>query len=109
LIDPRDKKARKLTTQMPPKKGKIGEATCEGSKKGSPYKFTGCAKEDHKQPIYYICFCDQGPPYENYFATVGANRATVYENKRDGSIVCVQSFADEDVSTLKIAASYALF
>jgi hypothetical protein len=87
---------------MPPKKQKRqqgAEATCEGSKKDAPYKFTGCAKEDHKQPIYYICFCDQGPTYENYFATVGANRATVYECKRDGAIVCVQSFADEDVST----------
>ena len=87
---------------MPAKQSSKREAkpTCEGSKKDPPYRFTGSAKEDHKQPIYYICFCDQGPIYENFFATVGANRATVYECKPDGVISCVQSFADEDVSRM---------
>lgn len=41
------------------------------------YKFAQCALEDHKQPIFSIQF-NRYVPYD-MFATVGANRITVYK------------------------------
>ena len=73
--------------------------TCEGeAKRDLNFRFTGMVKEDHKLQIYYICFCDQMAPYDRFFATVGANRASVYECEPGGNIKCTQVYADDDVS-----------
>jgi len=54
-------------------------------------RFGGCIHEEHKQPVYALSFFEPLPMIDNidndkaaplspqYFASVGANRATVYK------------------------------
>jgi len=54
-------------------------------------RFGGCIHEEHKQPVYALSFFEPLPRFEDsdndkaaslspqYFASVGANRATVYK------------------------------
>uniref|UniRef100_A0A7S2SUZ6 Polycomb protein EED n=1 Tax=Rhizochromulina marina TaxID=1034831 RepID=A0A7S2SUZ6_9STRA len=69
-------------------------------------RFGGFIHEDHKQPIYCVSFFDPLPGDEvtvrssrsdQYFAAVGANRATVYQIAKDGALSVAQAFVDEDV------------
>ena len=39
-----------------------GVSSAFDSKK--PFRFMGCMKEDHKQPIYAVSFCDHGEPHK---------------------------------------------
>ena len=59
-------------------------------------QFQARVEEGHGQTIYDLKFCDFGTPYEEFFATVGSNRATVYRNSSDGGIVFVQAYVDDD-------------
>ena len=39
----------------------------------SNYRFQCRVEEGHGQTIYDLRFCNFGPPYNQYFATVGGN------------------------------------
>ena len=54
------------------------------------------ATENHRKPLYCIKFNHADDEYSNYFATVGANQATVYRIADQGSAEPVQSFVDHD-------------
>ncbi|CAM9611059.1 unnamed protein product [Phaeothamnion confervicola] len=56
-------------------------------------------EEEHGCPLYGIAFCDQGPQYDTYFASVGSNRATIYQTMSADvhpSINVAQAYVDED-------------
>ena len=74
-----------------------GVSSAFDSKK--PFRFMGCMKEDHKQPIYAVSFCDHGEPHNRFFCSVGGNRVSVYECLADGTTEIVQVYLDDDVST----------
>lgn len=56
------------------------------------------ALEAHRKPLYCVAFNHCDPRNQDLFASVGANRATVYRAKPDGAIEVVQTYADADVS-----------
>jgi polycomb protein EED len=60
------------------------------------YKFSYWLREDHRCPIFGVQFNQHLPDGENYFATVGSNRISIYECLKDGSIRLVQCYADTD-------------
>lgn len=60
------------------------------------YEYQSYAKEDHRQPIYAVNFCDCCPGYEDYFVTVGGNRVSVYQCLDNGEMDVVQTYADGD-------------
>lgn len=53
-------------------------------------------QEEHKKPIYCIKFCSILPSYGQHFASVGHNFASIYKITNEGSVVCVQNYADSD-------------
>lgn len=53
-------------------------------------------QEDHKNPIYSVKFCDIAPSYFSYFASVGANSASVYR-VTEYRAELVQGYLDEDL------------
>lgn len=69
------------------------------------YKFVQCALEDHKEPIFSIQF-NRYVPYD-MFATVGANRITVYKII-DGSMEPVLCFADANTRELYYCCTWAV-
>jgi polycomb protein EED len=60
------------------------------------YKFSYWLREDHRCPIFGVQFNQHLPDGENYFATVGSNRISIYECLKDGAIRLVQCYADTD-------------
>ena len=60
------------------------------------YKFSYWFREDHRSPIFGVQFNQHLPEGQNYFATVGSNRISVYECLNDGSVRLVQCYADTD-------------
>jgi hypothetical protein len=62
------------------------------------YKFTARLKENHNEPIYSINFNFADLRYKDYFATIGSNRASIYRLHKNGGIVPVQVFVDEDAT-----------
>ena len=60
------------------------------------YKFSYWLREDHRSPIFGVQFNQHLPDGQNYFATVGSNRLSVYECLNDGTIRLVQCYADTD-------------
>ena len=38
------------------------------------YKFAACAREEHGNEIYSVCFGDNCPGYERFFVAAGTNR-----------------------------------
>ena len=76
-----------------------------GSKRGSKngkklnnktqFKYTGKCKENHDEPVYNIVFNFVDLRYEDYFATVGSNYASVYRLDNN-SITPVCIFQDQD-------------
>lgn len=54
--------------------------------------------EHHRKPLYCVAFNHCDPRNQDLFASVGANRATVYRARPDGAIEVVQVYADADVS-----------
>eukprot|EP00899_Mesostigma_viride_P029183 jgi/Mesvir1/944/Mv17498-RA.1 len=71
-------------------------ATSEKKPAKRDYKMTNRVGEDHGKPIYGIAFnfCDLR--FKNVFASVGSNRATVYECAAGGRVNILQAFVDED-------------
>jgi polycomb protein EED len=59
-------------------------------------KFRYHVQEEHGEALYCVEFCKGPPPYSSYFATVGANRATVYKCCAEGPLRVVQAYTDED-------------
>lgn len=60
----------------------------------------GC-QEDHGKPIFGVRFNPLEAYKENprhLFATVGSNRATIYECGHGGSLTVLQAYVDECVS-----------
>lgn len=62
------------------------------------YEYQSHAKEDHRQPIYAVNFCDCCPGYEDYFVTVGGNRVSVYQCLESGELDVVQTYVDGDAN-----------
>lgn len=60
------------------------------------YKFSYWLREDHRSPIFGVQFNQHLPEGQNYFATVGSNRLSIYECLNDGTIRLVQCYADTD-------------
>jgi polycomb protein EED len=62
------------------------------------FSFTTCVVEESKTPraIYNISFCALGGNFNSIFATVGGNRATVYQLLPDGHIDVRQVYVDDD-------------
>ena len=52
--------------------------------------------QDHGKPIYGIAFNQFDVRHKDVFATVGGNRATVYEASRFGHVTVLQAFSDAD-------------
>ncbi|KAF5834487.1 transcriptional repressor EED/ESC/FIE [Dunaliella salina] len=59
------------------------------------FKFSGLIEEDHRAPIYCICF-NEHPSYQDVFASVGHNRATVYRCLHDHKFEELQVYIDAD-------------
>lgn len=55
-----------------------------------------CVVENHRKPLYCVRFNHAQEEYGNYFASVGANQATVYRVDDSGAMNPVQSFVDQD-------------
>lgn len=84
-------------------------------------RFGGCVHEEHKQPIYSVSFYDPLPEVapdgsgasnpqtlkrDQFFASVGANRATVYKVAGDGALSVAQAYVDEDAQECLYALSW---
>lgn len=66
----------------------------------APWRLQASAFEHHRKPLYCVAFNHCDPRNQDLFASVGANRATVYRARPDGAIEVVQTYADADVSGL---------
>src|SRR3546814_13993910 len=55
-----------------------------------------CVGENHRKPLYCVKFNHTQEEFANYFASVGANQATVYRVEDNGAVEPVQSFVDQD-------------
>ena len=59
------------------------------------YKFTKYIKEDHKRPIYCVQFNNYlGKENQKIFASVGSNRATIYDCTEPDTITPIQVYID---------------
>lgn len=58
------------------------------------YHLTCKVQEDHAQNLYSVQFNDVTAGCENVFATVGANRATIYRAEPNGDVKLVQAYVD---------------
>eukprot|EP00887_Chlorella_sp_A99_P005611 scaffold1.g5611.t1 len=58
------------------------------------YRETGWLQEGHKAPVYAAAFNHLSPHLGDLLATVGANRATVYQCYPGGEMEVVQAFVD---------------
>ncbi|SPQ98580.1 unnamed protein product (mitochondrion) [Plasmodiophora brassicae] len=77
----------------------VGGAGASGrpSKPRIGFTLANVVEEDHGTPIYGLCFNDVDPDLCDCFATVGANRATVYRlNERTGAVEPEQIYRDSD-------------
>jgi polycomb protein EED len=61
-------------------------------------------KEDHGKVIYCVAFSKLLP---TFFATVGANRLSIYESKPNGVIELVQVYADEDTEEVYFTCAWS--
>jgi len=65
--------------------------------KQNNYKLTRIIQEEHGRPIYNLQFNTCDLRYTHFFATVGSNRATVYEClEEDCNTRVVQAYVDEN-------------
>mmetsp|Transcript_6106 Transcript_6106/g.13268 ORF Transcript_6106/g.13268 Transcript_6106/m.13268 type:complete len:385 (+) Transcript_6106:260-1414(+) len=62
----------------------------------SSFKFVNSIEEDHKRPVFCITFNFIDPKHKDVFASVGSNRATVYQCKPNGVFDTLQVYVDED-------------
>lgn len=76
-------------------KGKGAKGFVSNKFRNLRYKFSNYVKEDHRCPIFGVQF-NQHLKDQNYFATVGSNRISVYECLNDGTMRLVQCYADPD-------------
>ena len=65
---------------------------------------TACLQEDHGKSIYCVAFSKIMP---TFFATVGANRLSIYECRASGAIELVQVYADEDADEVYFTCAWS--
>lgn len=68
-------------------------------------------QEDSKPPnqqLYAVRFCDVSPSTYNSFASVGANRASVYSIDQDHNVELLQAFIDEDTEEIFYACTWCV-
>ncbi|CAB4027426.1 polycomb eed, partial [Paramuricea clavata] len=82
--------------------GKMGKGRGHwrrGKKTKLGYRCTNNLKEDHKQPLFGVtfnCNFDESAEDPLIFATVGSNRASIYQCKDKGEIKLLQAYVDAD-------------
>ncbi|XP_028410311.1 polycomb protein eed-like [Dendronephthya gigantea] len=83
--------------------GKTGKGRSSNWRKGKKtklgYRCTNYLKEDHKQPLFGVTFnynFDENAEDPLIFATVGSNRASIYQCKDKGEIKLLQAYVDAD-------------
>ncbi|GAX80271.1 hypothetical protein CEUSTIGMA_g7709.t1 [Chlamydomonas eustigma] len=60
------------------------------------FKFQTSIEEEHKKPIFCITFNQVDSAHSRVFASVGSNRASIYECLDGGTIDVLQVYTDED-------------
>ncbi|EGD82275.1 hypothetical protein PTSG_02945 [Salpingoeca rosetta] len=98
---------------MPPKKrkGRKGSKGGGGSvSSGQPkYRFASAHKEDHGKPLFGVSFnpyLSQGESPQYICATVGSNRASIYECLEDGTLQLLQAYVDENPDEVYYSAAW---
>jgi hypothetical protein len=71
------------------------------------FKLEQILTEEHRPPqIYSVRFCDTIPAFFSYFASVGANAASVYEIRPNNAVEIVLAFLDEDIDEILYSCAW---
>ena len=70
------------------------------------YKCVSMLKEQHGEHQYCVSVCALRADHARLFATVGANRASVYRLEDDGGVTLLRAFADDNADEQYFACAW---
>ena len=70
------------------------------------YKCVSMLKEQHGEHLYCVSVCALRADHARLFATVGANRASVYRLEDDGGVTLLRAFADDNADEQYYACAW---
>jgi hypothetical protein len=70
------------------------------------YKCVSMLKEQHGEHLYCVSVCALRADHARLFATVGANRASVYRLEDDGGVTLLRAFADDNADEQYFACAW---
>ena len=80
-------------------------AFLEGGVPGK-YECVSMLKEQHGGHLYCVSVCELRADHADLFATVGANRASVYRLEDDGGVALLRAFADDNADEEYFACAW---